>query len=102
MPLPLCSQVLGFIAKGSYGPILKVKDIFKDEVFAVKVSSEQYRYNYLKKNSLVIIFFDCCFQVLPKSEVVKNGVVEQLKEEVIIQVLRWRNTAQRKRQFKYG
>lgn len=38
----LCSQILGFIAKGSYGPILEVKDIFKDKVFAVKVSNIQY------------------------------------------------------------
>ncbi|XP_051255111.1 ribosomal protein S6 kinase-related protein isoform X2 [Dicentrarchus labrax] len=52
-------QILGFIAKGSYGPILKVKDIFKDKTFAVKV--------------------------LPKSEILKHGVVEQSKEEVIIQ-----------------
>ncbi|XP_070826959.1 ribosomal protein S6 kinase-related protein-like [Chaetodon trifascialis] len=52
-------QILGFIAKGSYGPILKVKDIFKDKTFAVKV--------------------------LPKSEILKHEVVEQSKEEVIIQ-----------------
>ncbi|XP_035535508.1 ribosomal protein S6 kinase-related protein [Morone saxatilis] len=52
-------QILGFIAKGSYGPILKVRDIFKDKTFAVKV--------------------------LPKSEILKHGVVEQSKEEVIIQ-----------------
>ncbi|KAM9359560.1 ribosomal protein S6 kinase-related protein-like [Symphorus nematophorus] len=52
-------QILGFIAKGSYGPIVKVKDIFKDKTYAVKV--------------------------LPKSEVLKHGVVEQSKEEVIIQ-----------------
>lgn len=37
----LCSQVLGFIAKGSYGPIMKVKDNFNDKVFAVKVSGQQ-------------------------------------------------------------
>lgn len=36
----LCSQVLGFIAKGSYGPIMKVKDNF-NKVFAVKVSGQQ-------------------------------------------------------------
>ncbi|XP_044059050.1 ribosomal protein S6 kinase-related protein isoform X2 [Siniperca chuatsi] len=52
-------QILGFIAKGSYGPILKVKDIFKEKTYAVKV--------------------------LPKSEVLKHGVLQQSKEEVIIQ-----------------
>ncbi|XP_075892448.1 ribosomal protein S6 kinase-related protein-like [Nelusetta ayraudi] len=52
-------QVLGFIAKGSYGPIMKVKDNFNDKVFAVKV--------------------------LPKLKVVKQEAVEQLREEVIIQ-----------------
>lgn len=39
MTVLLCSQILGFIAKGSYGPILKVRDVFKDKMFAVKVSS---------------------------------------------------------------
>ncbi|XP_045930006.1 ribosomal protein S6 kinase-related protein isoform X1 [Micropterus dolomieu] len=52
-------QILGFIAKGSYGPILKVMDIFKEKTYAVKV--------------------------LPKSEVLKHGVLQQSKEEVIIQ-----------------
>uniref|UniRef100_UPI0037E853E3 ribosomal protein S6 kinase-related protein-like n=1 Tax=Semicossyphus pulcher TaxID=241346 RepID=UPI0037E853E3 len=52
-------QVLGFIAKGSYGPILKVKDILKEKIYAVKV--------------------------LPKSEIMKLRVQEQSKEEVIIQ-----------------
>ncbi|KAM3875114.1 ribosomal protein S6 kinase-related protein-like [Diretmus argenteus] len=52
-------QILGFIAKGSFGPILKVKDKFKDKIYAVKV--------------------------LPKSEILKHGVLEQSKEEVIIQ-----------------
>ncbi|XP_034403737.1 ribosomal protein S6 kinase-related protein isoform X2 [Cyclopterus lumpus] len=52
-------QILGFIAKGSYGPILKVKDIFKEKTYAVKV--------------------------LPKSDILKHGVLEQSKEEVIIQ-----------------
>ncbi|XP_076002053.1 ribosomal protein S6 kinase-related protein-like isoform X2 [Genypterus blacodes] len=52
-------QILGFIAKGSFGPILKVKDISKEKTFAVKV--------------------------LPKSEILQRGVLEQSKEEVIIQ-----------------
>ncbi|XP_037630855.1 ribosomal protein S6 kinase-related protein isoform X2 [Sebastes umbrosus] len=52
-------QILGFIAKGSYGPILKVKDVFKEKTYAVKV--------------------------LPKSDILKHGVLEQSKEEVIIQ-----------------
>lgn len=50
-------QILGFIAKGSFGPILKVKDISKEKIYAV----------------------------LPKSELLKHGVLEQSKEEVIIQ-----------------
>uniref|UniRef100_A0A8B9JT70 Ribosomal protein S6 kinase related a n=1 Tax=Astyanax mexicanus TaxID=7994 RepID=A0A8B9JT70_ASTMX len=53
-------QITGFIAKGSFGPILKVKDWAKDKAFAIKV--------------------------LPKSEVLRLGVLEQSKEEVIIQV----------------
>uniref|UniRef100_A0A3B5K0X5 Ribosomal protein S6 kinase related n=1 Tax=Takifugu rubripes TaxID=31033 RepID=A0A3B5K0X5_TAKRU len=48
-------KILGFIAKGSYGPIVRVKDNFKDQVFAVKV------------------------------EIIKNKVVDQIREEVIIQ-----------------
>uniref|UniRef100_A0A3Q1EEQ0 Ribosomal protein S6 kinase related a n=1 Tax=Acanthochromis polyacanthus TaxID=80966 RepID=A0A3Q1EEQ0_9TELE len=51
--------ILGFIAKGSFGPILKVKDVCKEKIYAVKV--------------------------LPKSEILKQGVLEQSKEEVIIQ-----------------
>ncbi|XP_055736243.1 ribosomal protein S6 kinase-related protein-like isoform X1 [Salvelinus fontinalis] len=52
-------QILGFIAKGSFGPILKVKDRSKEKTYAVKV--------------------------LSKSEILKHGVLEQSKEEVIIQ-----------------
>ncbi|XP_029302371.1 ribosomal protein S6 kinase-related protein [Cottoperca gobio] len=52
-------KILGFIAKGSYGPILKVKDIYKEKTYAVKV--------------------------LPKSDILKHGVLEQSKEEVIVQ-----------------
>lgn len=37
--LPLCVyQVLSYIAKGSFGPILKVKDKAKQKTYAVKVS----------------------------------------------------------------
>ncbi|XP_030008758.1 ribosomal protein S6 kinase-related protein [Sphaeramia orbicularis] len=52
-------QILGFIAKGSFGPILKVKGISEEKTYAVKV--------------------------LPKSEILKYGVLDQSKEEVIIQ-----------------
>ncbi|XP_067102832.1 ribosomal protein S6 kinase-related protein [Osmerus mordax] len=52
-------QILGFIAKGSFGPILKVKDKAEEKTYAVKV--------------------------LPKSEILRHGVLEQSKEEVIIQ-----------------
>ncbi|XP_053176183.1 ribosomal protein S6 kinase-related protein [Scomber japonicus] len=52
-------QILGFIAKGSFGPIVKVKDVLKEKTYAVKV--------------------------LPKSEILKHGVQKQSKEEVIIQ-----------------
>ncbi|XP_051717916.1 ribosomal protein S6 kinase-related protein isoform X2 [Ctenopharyngodon idella] len=52
-------QILGFIAKGSFGPILKVKDLSKDEIYAIKV--------------------------LPKADVLRHGVLQQSKEEVIIQ-----------------
>lgn len=36
----LFHQILGFIAKGSYGPIVRVKDGFKDQLFAVKVGDD--------------------------------------------------------------
>lgn len=37
--MPLCvDQVLSYIAKGSFGPILKVKDKAKQKTYAVKVS----------------------------------------------------------------
>lgn len=52
-------QVMGYIAKGSFGPILKVKDKAKQKTYAVKV--------------------------IPKSEILKLGVLEQSKEEVIVQ-----------------
>ncbi|KAM9782036.1 ribosomal protein S6 kinase-related protein isoform X3 [Syngnathus typhle] len=52
-------QVLSYIAKGSFGPILKVKDKAKQRTYAVKV--------------------------IPKSEILRLGVLEQSKEEVIVQ-----------------
>ncbi|KAK6473277.1 ribosomal protein S6 kinase-related protein-like [Huso huso] len=52
-------QILDCIAKGSYGPILKVKDRQKEKTCAV----------------------------LLKSEILRQGVLEQSKEEVIIQRL---------------
>nr|XP_054586867.1 ribosomal protein S6 kinase-related protein isoform X3 [Nothobranchius furzeri] len=52
-------QVLGYIAKGSFGPILKVKDKTRQKTFAVKV--------------------------IPKSEILRLGVLDQSKEEVIVQ-----------------
>ncbi|KAM6985183.1 ribosomal protein S6 kinase-related protein [Aplochiton taeniatus] len=52
-------QVLGYIAKGSFGPILKVRDKAKEKTYAVKV--------------------------IPKSEILRLGVLEQSKEEVIVQ-----------------
>lgn len=33
----LYSQILGYVAKGSFGPILKVKDKSKQKTYAVKV-----------------------------------------------------------------
>ncbi|MCJ8740609.1 hypothetical protein PDJAM_G00060810 [Pangasius djambal] len=52
-------QILGYIAKGSFGPILKVKDKLKQKTYAVKV--------------------------IPKSEILRLGVLDQSKEEVIVQ-----------------
>ncbi|XP_061155250.1 ribosomal protein S6 kinase-related protein isoform X2 [Syngnathus typhle] len=54
-------QVLSYIAKGSFGPILKVKDKAKQRTYAVKV--------------------------IPKSEILRLGVLEQSKEEVIVQMI---------------
>ncbi|XP_026779887.1 ribosomal protein S6 kinase-related protein isoform X2 [Pangasianodon hypophthalmus] len=56
---PAHLQVTGVIAKGSFGPILKVNDSAKGKTYAIKV--------------------------LPKSEVLRHGALEQSKEEVIIQ-----------------
>lgn len=52
-------QVLSYIAKGSFGPILKVKDKTQQRTYAVKV--------------------------IPKAEILRLGVLEQSKEEVIVQ-----------------
>ncbi|XP_008425367.1 putative serine/threonine-protein kinase F31E3.2 [Poecilia reticulata] len=52
-------QVLGYIAKGSFGPILKVRDKSKQKTYAVKV--------------------------IPKAEILRLAVLEQSKEEVIVQ-----------------
>ncbi|XP_027900518.1 ribosomal protein S6 kinase-related protein [Xiphophorus couchianus] len=54
-----CFQVLDVIAKGSLGPVLKVRFFRQAKVWAAKV--------------------------LPKSEILRQGVLEQTKEEVIIQ-----------------
>uniref|UniRef100_A0A3B3ZWI1 Protein kinase domain-containing protein n=1 Tax=Periophthalmus magnuspinnatus TaxID=409849 RepID=A0A3B3ZWI1_9GOBI len=51
-------QVMSYIAKGSFGPILKVKDKVQHKTYAV----------------------------IPKSEILRLGVLEQSKEEVIVQV----------------
>ncbi|KAG7247349.1 hypothetical protein CRUP_028192 [Coryphaenoides rupestris] len=59
VPGPQDFQVLGYIARGSFGPILKVKDQVKQKTYAVKV--------------------------IPKSEILRHGVLEQSKEEVIVQ-----------------
>ncbi|XP_028976593.2 ribosomal protein S6 kinase-related protein [Esox lucius] len=59
LPAPQRFQVLGYIAKGSFGPILKVKDNTRQKTYAVKV--------------------------IPKSEILRLGVLEQSKEEVIVQ-----------------
>ncbi|KAM4589636.1 ribosomal protein S6 kinase-related protein-like [Fundulus diaphanus] len=58
-PLEGCFQVLSVIAKGSFGPILKIRVIHQEQIWAVKV--------------------------LPKSEILKHGVLEQSKKEVMIQ-----------------
>ncbi|XP_069082285.1 ribosomal protein S6 kinase-related protein isoform X3 [Pleurodeles waltl] len=52
-------KILGFVAKGSIGPVLKVLDCTKASVFAVKV--------------------------LPKMEVMRRDTLKQCKEEVSIQ-----------------
>uniref|UniRef100_A0A3B3SR10 Ribosomal protein S6 kinase related n=1 Tax=Paramormyrops kingsleyae TaxID=1676925 RepID=A0A3B3SR10_9TELE len=57
MFLPEFPHFLGYIAKGSFGPILKVKDKFKENTYAM----------------------------VPKSEVLRLGILQQSKEEVIIQ-----------------
>nr|XP_015222822.1 PREDICTED: serine/threonine-protein kinase WARTS homolog [Lepisosteus oculatus] len=59
LPGPERFQILGCIAKGSYGPILKVRDRTQQRTYAVKV--------------------------LPKCEILRHGVLAQSKEEVTIQ-----------------
>lgn len=51
----LCSktfQVLSYIAKGSFGPILKVKDKARQKTYAVKVSLPP---NILLQNSIIVV-----------------------------------------------
>uniref|UniRef100_A0A8C4VRB0 Ribosomal protein S6 kinase related n=1 Tax=Gopherus evgoodei TaxID=1825980 RepID=A0A8C4VRB0_9SAUR len=54
-------QILGFVAKGSFGTVLKVLDCGRKKVFAVKVG------------------------VVPKVEVLRRDTLKQCKEEVSIQ-----------------
>uniref|UniRef100_A0A8C3T526 Ribosomal protein S6 kinase related n=1 Tax=Chelydra serpentina TaxID=8475 RepID=A0A8C3T526_CHESE len=54
-------KILGFVAKGSFGTVLKVLDCGREKVFAVKVG------------------------VVPKVEVLRRDTLKQCKEEVSIQ-----------------
>lgn len=78
--------MLSYIAKGSFGPILKVKDKARQKTYAVKVSlsSKVSKHNHLY---CYCSFLICLIQqVIPKAEILRLGVLEQSKEEVIIQV----------------
>ncbi|XP_050984526.1 ribosomal protein S6 kinase-related protein isoform X1 [Labeo rohita] len=49
-------QILGFVAKGSFGPILKVKDVSKDETYAIKVTySALFSFYCLFQNVLCLL-----------------------------------------------
>lgn len=58
----MCLQILGFIAKGSFGPILKVKDISKEKIYAVKVNPVLTKdvKNVILLDIFSVIFFLCC------------------------------------------
>jgi len=82
--------VLGYIARGSFGPILKVKDKVKQKTYAVKVrtsvsatTKKYYCVFCVVFQSIVCVVF---LKVIPKSEILRHGVLEQSKEEVIVQV----------------
>ncbi|XP_010210483.1 PREDICTED: uncharacterized serine/threonine-protein kinase SgK494 [Tinamus guttatus] len=64
-------KILGFVAKGSFGTILKVLDCGREKVCAVKV--------------------------VPKVEVLRRDTLKQCKEEVSIQVERGQGTTARPR-----
>ena len=83
------SQILGFIAKGSFGPILKVKDKAEEKTYAVKVNTSRWistdTSTHIQHPSS-LFSYRVSVKVLPKSEILRHGVLEQSKEEVIIQV----------------
>lgn len=76
-------QILGFVAKGSFGTILKVLDCGKEKVCAVKVGADPW-----VPLPVLVLLLDSASppQVVPKVEVLRRDTLKQCKEEVSIQV----------------
>lgn len=81
-------QILGFVAKGSFGTILKVLDCGREKVCAVKVSAAPW--GPWVPPPVLVPLLDSAFpaQVVPKVEVLRRDTLKQCKEEVSIQVRR--------------
>lgn len=80
---------MGFVAKGSFGTILKVLDCGREKVCAVKVGAGP-RGPWVPPPALVPSLDSASPppppQVVPKVEVLRRDTLKQCKEEVSIQV----------------
>ncbi|KAF1540828.1 hypothetical protein FQV19_0015528, partial [Eudyptula minor] len=77
-------QILGFVAKGSFGTILKVLDCGREKVCAVKVGAAP-RASGCPRLPLGPPDSPSPPQVVPKVEVLRRDTLKQCKEEVSIQ-----------------
>uniref|UniRef100_A0A3B4AFV7 Protein kinase domain-containing protein n=1 Tax=Periophthalmus magnuspinnatus TaxID=409849 RepID=A0A3B4AFV7_9GOBI len=67
-------QVLGFIAKGSFGPILKIKDVSIDKIFAIKSLSQKVKLtNHLLSSAL-------CFSLNAFQRQLKHPFIHNLQD----------------------
>ncbi|KAM9616059.1 ribosomal protein S6 kinase-related protein isoform 2-T2 [Morphnus guianensis] len=78
-------QILGFVAKGSFGTILKVLDCGREKVCAVKVGAAPGARECSRLPSAPPRQPLAPPQVVPKVEVLRRDTLKQCKEEVSIQ-----------------
>lgn len=78
-------QILGFVAKGSFGTILKVLDCGREKVCAVKVGAGPWG-PWVPPALVPPSDSASPPQVVPKVEVLRRDTLKQCKEEVSIQV----------------